>query len=77
MRIAAVLLIAATIHLVLGVLFAAAFIARGATQIDAAANHSRWTFRAIILPGAALLWPLMLAKWLGAARRERAAGAAS
>lgn len=77
MRIAAVLLIAATIYFVLGVLFAAAFIARGVTRIDAAANRSRWTFRAIVLPGAALLWPLMLSRWLGAVRRERAAGAAS
>jgi len=52
-------------YLAVGVLFAVAFVARGAARIDPAAAGMPWGARLLILPGAAAVWPLMLAKWLG------------
>jgi hypothetical protein len=45
-----------------GVLFAIAFTAKGLT-IDPAAKASGLGFRVIIMPGAALLWPVLAWKW--------------
>jgi hypothetical protein len=47
-----------------GALFAAVFVAVGVQRVDPAAEHAPWGFRLIILPGAAALWPLLLARWL-------------
>ena len=46
-----------------GALFAIAFAAWGAGQIDAAARGGTAGFRLIVLPGAAALWPLLALKW--------------
>jgi hypothetical protein len=58
----------------LGVLFAMAFVLRGAQVVDPGAKGAHWGFRALIFPGAAALWPVMLSKWARAAtgpgRRE-------
>jgi hypothetical protein len=58
-----------------GLLFAIPFAVRGAAAIDPVARHATWGFRLLILPGAVLLWPWMLAKWRRAVARS-ARGAA-
>lgn len=57
------LLILAFAYLVLGLAFAAAFVAWGVKRIDPAATHGTWGFRLLILPGAAFLWPLLFHRW--------------
>jgi hypothetical protein len=47
-----------------GVIFAVPFAAWGAAAIDPAAQSSGLGFRLMILPGAALLWPLLAIKWV-------------
>lgn len=68
MTVAGVILLLVAAYLVVGVPFAIAFAARGAAAIDAVAEHAGWGFRLLILPGAAALWPLLLIKWIAAAR---------
>jgi hypothetical protein len=46
-----------------GVIFAAAFVSRGVGVIDPVAEHAPLTFRVVIFPGAAALWPWMLLRW--------------
>jgi hypothetical protein len=47
-----------------GLAFALAFVARGAARLDPAARSMALPARLLLIPGAALLWPLMLTKWL-------------
>lgn len=54
-----------------GLLFAVAFVARGVNQIDPAAREAGWGFRLLILPGSALLWPLLLRRWLGPGEEDQ------
>jgi hypothetical protein len=61
------LLINATgLYLGLGVLFALPFAARWAGRLDPAAAAGSWGFRLLIVPGAVLLWPLLLYRVLRA-----------
>ena len=46
-----------------GVVFAAAFAARGVSRVDVRAAGAGWGFRLLIVPGAVLLWPLLLRLW--------------
>lgn len=46
-----------------GALFALAFAFVGVNRIDPVAKSSGWTFRVLILPGVAALWPLMAYRW--------------
>jgi hypothetical protein len=62
--IAAIFLIALGVYLVCGTLFAFAFVTVGAGRVDAHAIGGTWGFRVLIFPGAALLWPLLLKRWL-------------
>jgi hypothetical protein len=48
-----------TWYLGLGLLFGLWFTWKGASRLDPAAEASSWGFRILILPGAALLWPLL------------------
>jgi len=48
----------------LGIVFALVFVTLGAPSIDSQARGSGWGFRALIFPGAAALWPLLLGRWL-------------
>ena len=57
-------LLAAATYLVCGLVFAIFFIIKGITVIDEGARGTGIGFRIIILPGVALLWPLLLKKWL-------------
>ncbi len=53
-----------------GFLFAVPFAFVGAKRIDPAAAEGTLGFRLLIIPGAALLWPLLIRPWLqGAAYR--------
>lgn len=54
-----------------GLGIAIAFALYGVRRIDEAAAGAPWTFRLIILPGAAALWPIVLKKWLVAKRRDK------
>ena len=53
------------IYLALGVLFAVAFVSKGAAAIDPAARAGTWGFRVLIFPGAVLLWPALARRWFG------------
>lgn len=59
---------------VVGVVFAVLFAWRGVGRVDPAAVHAGWGFRVMIVPGAAALWPWMLAKWRRAGRLEKSGG---
>jgi GNAT superfamily N-acetyltransferase len=54
----------AAVYLAVGLLFAAAFSARGARAVDPAARGAGWGFRLLIVPGAAAFWPLLALRWL-------------
>ncbi len=51
---------ASAVYLGVGLLFALPFAARWAGRLDPAAAAGTWGFRLLILPGAMLLWPLLL-----------------
>jgi membrane protein implicated in regulation of membrane protease activity len=55
----------AIIYAMIGLVFAIAFIIIGIGRIDPAAKGSPLTFRLLILPGVAVLWPVLLKRWLG------------
>jgi hypothetical protein len=46
-----------------GVVFALAFVTVGVARLDPAARGTSWSFRVLILPGSAALWPLLAVKW--------------
>ena len=52
------------IYFAIGLLFAVLFVWRGAGVIDPAALEGTIGFRLLILPASALLWPLLLRRWL-------------
>jgi hypothetical protein len=54
----------------LGILFAIAFVVSGIGRIDSIAKNSTVGFRLIVLPGSALLWLLLLRRWVGKGRRQ-------
>lgn len=47
-----------------GIVFATAFVSRGATKMDPIAARSGIAFRVIIAPAAAILWPYLLWRWV-------------
>ena len=47
-----------------GVVFAPLFAFRGAAALDPVAKDGTLGFKLLILPGAALLWPLLLLRWM-------------
>ena len=53
-------------YLLLGLLFAIAFVIKGVTVVDEGAQGCSAGFRIIIIPGAMLLWPVLLKKWIHA-----------
>ncbi len=64
------LFIGAALYLTVGLLFAIVFVFKGVQQIDSSAQGASFGFRLLILPGAAVLWPILLKKWL---KRKQAA----
>lgn len=65
---AALIVYGVAVYLGLGLMFAIAFALRGAGVIDPGARNAPLAFKALIVPGAALLWPVMLRKWMSARR---------
>ena len=53
-----------------GAAVAFAFILVGVDRVDAAARRAI-AFRPLLLPGAALLWPLVLARWIATECQRR------
>lgn len=51
-------------YLACGLVFAAAFAARGAARIDPDARGATLGFRVLVIPGAMLLWPALLVRWV-------------
>jgi hypothetical protein len=49
-------------YAIIGVMVSAAFLLFGIEDIDPAARHS-YFFRALIAPGLALLWPVVIKRW--------------
>jgi hypothetical protein len=52
------------LYAAVGLVFALAFAARGASRLDPAAREGTLGFRIAIVPGAAAFWPLLLRRWL-------------
>ena len=57
-------IIALAIYLVVGFLFAIAFIAKGARSIDEVAISTPLSVRLLLIPGSVLLWPKLLLIWV-------------
>ena len=55
-------------YALVGLLFGIAFVLSGIQTVDHAAAGSGIGFRLLVLPGSAALWPLLLARWMGARR---------
>lgn len=51
------------LYLLLGFLFALAFVVKGVKKVDPVAADTNWKFRLLILPGAMAFWPFLLKKW--------------
>ncbi len=56
------------LYLLAGVVFASLFVWRGAAALDEAAKGISWKTRALLFPGSAALWPVLLRKWLSVTR---------
>jgi hypothetical protein len=63
-NIAETLVVIVNTYVIVGALFAGAFVTRGVNRIDPLAAAAPWTFRALIVPGTTLFWPLLLVRWL-------------
>lgn len=61
--IASALVTAMLVYAGAGLIFALAFVTRGAGRIDPEAASGSWGFRLLILPGSAALWPLLALRW--------------
>lgn len=70
---AAMIWMAIAVYLAAGIVFALFFAFAGAARIDRAMKGTGLVFRMLIVPGAMLLWPLLLLMWgsgVGADRRD-------
>lgn len=56
------------LYCLVGALFAVLFVLFGAAKIDPDAVGATWGFRLLILPGATLLWPVLLLRWIRGAQ---------
>ena len=56
-------LLVLAVYALAGFAFALLFVTVGVTRLDPAARGTSWLFRALILPGSAVLWPLLAVKW--------------
>lgn len=61
-------LVGLAVYAAIGMIFSIAFSLRGAGAIDPVARHAPWSFRLIVLPAAAALWPVLVVKWFRAGR---------
>lgn len=68
-RVADLLLMGLQAYGAAGALFALAFALRGAAIVEPTARGGTLGFRLVILPGAIVLWPYLLVRWLRAPAR--------
>ncbi len=68
MHSAEIIVLATRAYLAAGVLAGAVFLTAGIGRIDASARGV-YAFRPLLLPGVALLWPLVLWRWRQLAKR--------
>ena len=59
------------IYFFIGAIFALLFVSVGCHQIDSDARESGIGFRIVIFPASAVLWPLLLYKWLTINKKEQ------
>lgn len=59
---ATALLLVLAAYLLIGLVWGLWFVSSGARKLDAAAGAGPWSFKLIILPGVAALWPVLLLK---------------
>jgi len=52
------------LYLLLGLVFAIAFLWKGAGKLDDKTKGTSWGFKALIFPGSIALWPVLLKKWV-------------
>ena len=62
--IAEAIVVAIGLYFGAGLVFALLFAWRGAEAIDPAAREGTIGFRILIVPASALLWPLLLVRWM-------------
>lgn len=74
LNIAAVLAATAAVYGTVGLGFALLFLSRGLGRTDPAAADSPWSFRLVLLPSVAALWPVVLRLWLAAERADARPG---
>jgi hypothetical protein len=55
---------ALTLYGLAGAVFAAVFVAVGIHRVDPVAEHAPVSFRLIVIPGVAALWPLLMMRWM-------------
>jgi hypothetical protein len=51
------------IYLLIGVMFAVAFLAKGAAAIDESAKGISWQSKLLLFPASVALWAILLPKW--------------
>ena len=62
----------AVVYAVLGLLFALAFALFGWRRVQTSEPTGTIGFRISLLPGATLLWPWLLARWISGRRQTKA-----
>ncbi len=72
MQVATVLVRALEIYALLGLLFALPFALRWVARVDPVAATGTLGFRLLVIPGAALFWPLLLRRVLAGGGRPSA-----
>ncbi|MCY3965154.1 MAG: hypothetical protein OXG83_08950 [Acidobacteria bacterium] len=63
-RAAEVVVLLCTVYIACGLVFAPFFAWRGVGRVDPSARSAGLGFRLIIVPGVAVLWPVLLRRWL-------------
>lgn len=63
-QIAIIGVLAVSLYVLVGFLFAIPFVIKGAPAIDHAARGTKWGFRLIIIPGVSVFWPMLLRRWM-------------
>ncbi len=51
-------------YLLMGLLFATWFIAKGVNTVDEGMRHTGWNVRILLIPGSVLLWVVLMKKYL-------------
>jgi len=63
-QMAALFVYVLSLYLLVGIVFAGAFVYVGVTRIDPEAVGTGVAFRALIFPGSVAFWPMLLRRWI-------------